>query len=92
LEQIPATVTELVVALARRTNDLYAPARRLMPEIRKIITTLEDDAPRCLLARMSGSGATCFGIYVDKLSAAAAADKIRIAQPAWWVEAGEINV
>jgi 4-diphosphocytidyl-2-C-methyl-D-erythritol kinase len=41
--------------------------------------------PGCLLARMSGSGATCFGLFGDAPAAAVAAQAIRAANPAWWV-------
>jgi len=91
LSGAPATVEELVIALKLRSNDLYAPACRLMPEIAEIITAL-CSTDQCLLARMSGSGATCFGIYADNDAAERAAEKIRAAYPAWWVRAGEIAV
>jgi 4-diphosphocytidyl-2-C-methyl-D-erythritol kinase len=38
-----------------------------------------------MLARMSGSGATCFGLFADPLSANAAARALQAAQPGWWV-------
>ena len=41
----------------------------------------------CYLARMSGSGATCFGLFADPLTAAAAASALRAAHPGWWVDA-----
>ncbi|MDA3889425.1 MAG: 4-(cytidine 5'-diphospho)-2-C-methyl-D-erythritol kinase, partial [Allgaiera sp.] len=43
--------------------------------------------PDCLLARMSGSGATCFGLFATGQAAEAAATRLRAAQPGWWVEA-----
>ncbi|MEI9932087.1 MAG: hypothetical protein WDM89_16485 [Rhizomicrobium sp.] len=43
--------------------------------------------PDVLLARMSGSGATCFGIFRDETSAAKAAELVSTAHPAWWVQA-----
>jgi len=39
----------------------------------------------CRVARMSGSGATCFGLFDDPLAASAAARAIRVAEPRWWV-------
>ena len=90
LEQTPTTVDELVAALKARGNDLYAPACRLMPEITEIMTVLEASG-ECLLARMSGSGATCFGIFADPTSAKSVAHQIRVARPRWWVETGVIN-
>jgi 4-diphosphocytidyl-2-C-methyl-D-erythritol kinase len=90
LEQAPATVDDLVAALSERGNDLYAAACRLMPEIAIIVAAL-GASENCLLARMSGSGATCFGLYPNDDAAKAAAEKIRHAHPRWWVQAGAIN-
>jgi 4-diphosphocytidyl-2-C-methyl-D-erythritol kinase len=90
LEKTPETVENLVAALKARKNDLYSPASRLMPEIAEIITVLEASG-ECLLARMSGSGATCFGIFPDETSAKSAAHQIRVMRQRWWVETGVIN-
>ena len=43
-------------------------------------------APGCLLARMSGSGGTCFGLFEDEAAAAGAAGAIARDDPAWWVQ------
>jgi 4-diphosphocytidyl-2-C-methyl-D-erythritol kinase len=43
-----------------------------------------------LLARMSGSGATCFGLFADAAAAQLAAEQIAQTQPAWWVRAGRL--
>lgn len=90
LTETPATVAALVAALRARGNDLYAPACRLMPDITAIVAALDDTAG-CLLARMSGSGATCFGLYDSAAAASAAAARIKKTSPDWWVEAGVIN-
>lgn len=71
----------LSLALAGR-NDLEAPARRLAPVIDDVLMLLGDGAP--ILARMSGSGATCFALYASDGDRAAAATRIRTAQPGWW--------
>ncbi|MEG3175253.1 4-(cytidine 5'-diphospho)-2-C-methyl-D-erythritol kinase [Sphingomonas sp. RB3P16] len=71
----------LAVALAAR-NDLEPPARKLAPEIDAVLDLLAMPAP--ILARMSGSGATCFALYASAADRAAAATRIRTAQPAWW--------
>ncbi|PTS83006.1 4-(cytidine 5'-diphospho)-2-C-methyl-D-erythritol kinase, partial [Sphingomonas sp. HMWF008] len=71
----------LSLALAGR-NDLEAPARRLAPVIDDVLTLLGEGAP--ILARMSGSGATCFALYASVADRAAAAARIRAAQPGWW--------
>ncbi len=46
--------------------------------------------PGCRLARMSGSGATCFGLFADSMAAQLAAEEIAGARPDWWVRAGRL--
>ncbi len=70
--------------LADRRNDLTTPAIELMPGIAVILDRLAR-LPGCLLARMSGSGATCFALFARAESAAAAADTLRGENPGWWV-------
>ena len=89
-EKTPETVSEMVAMLKARGNDLYAPAVRMMPEIAEIISVLEASG-ECLLARMSGSGASCFGIFPDETSAKSAAHQIRVMRQKWWVVMGVIN-
>ena len=72
---------DMAAALGRLTNDLQAPAVALQPVIGEVLTALES-LPGALLARMSGSGATCFAIFATPEQAAAAAEKIR--HPGWW--------
>lgn len=71
-------------ALARRRNDLEAPARGLEPLVGETLAAL-DAAPRRLLARMSGSGATCFALFRTGAEAAGAVAALRRARPARWV-------
>jgi 4-diphosphocytidyl-2-C-methyl-D-erythritol kinase len=66
--------------LARLRNDLEAPAIALAPVIGTVLRRLTDE-PGCLLARMSGSGATCFGIFATPAEAAEAARRL---DPHWW--------
>lgn len=75
--------------LAECTNSLQPPAERLLPGIRKIVSTLAE-LPGCRLARMSGSGATCFGLLDDWETAVRSADRIAGAHPDWWVAPGRI--
>jgi 4-diphosphocytidyl-2-C-methyl-D-erythritol kinase len=63
-------------------NDLQSAAERLEPAISHIISAIADE-PGCALARMSGSGATCFGLF-ETIDAAAASAK-RLEQKGWWV-------
>ncbi|OCW55573.1 4-(cytidine 5'-diphospho)-2-C-methyl-D-erythritol kinase [Hoeflea olei] len=66
-------------------NDLEAPARQIAPAIGDCLSALSDTG--ALLARMSGSGASCFGIHADADAAAEAARRLRQAYPGWFVAA-----
>ncbi len=70
-------------------NDLEPPARALAPEIDRALAALAD-TEGCLIARMSGSGATCFGLYADSAAALAGAETLRAAHPGWWIAAAPI--
>ncbi len=78
------TPAELAAFLTMQRNDLEPPAVTLEPVIGRVKAALTAQAG-CLMARMSGSGATCFGLFADPLSANAAARAIRVAEPGWWV-------
>jgi 4-diphosphocytidyl-2-C-methyl-D-erythritol kinase len=79
-----ATLDEMIGWLAGAANDLEEPAQHLAPQIETVLAALDASAG-CRLARMSGSGATCFGIYADAAEAQAAA--AAIARPGWWTVA-----
>jgi 4-diphosphocytidyl-2-C-methyl-D-erythritol kinase len=83
-QPMPGERAGLLAWLHARGNDLEGPARRLLPAIREVIQALEAQ-PGCRLARMSGSGATCFGVFDDAPAAARAAQTIRRARSGWWV-------
>ncbi len=72
----------LSIALAGR-NDLEPPARAVAPTIDEVLALL-NAAPGVTLARMSGSGATCFALFDDAAARTRAATAIRTAQPGWW--------
>jgi 4-diphosphocytidyl-2-C-methyl-D-erythritol kinase len=74
---------ELAAWVAMQRNDMETAATRLLPIIADVRRALSAQ-PGCLLSRMSGSGATCFGLFADPLSANAAARAISTAQPTWW--------
>jgi 4-diphosphocytidyl-2-C-methyl-D-erythritol kinase len=74
----------LAAMLAGRGNDLTAGAQRLVPEIADVLAAIAAQ-PGCLLARMSGSGATCFGLFADETDAAQAASALRARAPNWWI-------
>ncbi|MEN9410949.1 MAG: hypothetical protein RL216_2923 [Pseudomonadota bacterium] len=78
------SAAELAAFLSMQRNDLEAPAMALQPVIGRVKAALSAQ-PGCRVARMSGSGATCFGLFDDPLAAHAAARAIRAAEPAWWV-------
>jgi 4-diphosphocytidyl-2-C-methyl-D-erythritol kinase len=81
--EAPRDAAVLAGLLASRANDLDPPARRLCPAVVEVLSALGRQAD-CLLARMSGSGATCFGLFDSAAAAAAAARHIADRQPAWW--------
>src|SRR5262249_34877510 len=83
--QWPSSPAHLVPALAKDRNDLEAPAIELQPVIAALLAVLRN-LPGCRLARMSGSGATCFGLFDTSAAAAAAARTLRVGYPDWWVE------
>lgn len=85
----PRDARELAAQLAERRNDLAPPAIRLAPVVGEMIGLIEQ-TDSCLLARMSGSGATCFGLYADQASAECAAAALMAQRPNWWVSAAEI--
>lgn len=78
-------LSDLLDFMRARGNDLEAPATRLLPAIGEIKAALETQ-PGCLLAAMSGSGPTCFGIFADQAQARLAADRIAGAHSGWWVK------
>ncbi len=81
---------QLLQFLAAQSNDLELPAVALQPVIAGVLTALRE-LPGCKLARMSGSGATCFALFA---AAAAARDAAKIMSgkfPHWWVKATTLN-
>lgn len=83
------TAQDMVVDLNATTNDLQAPALSQCPVIGTVLASIES-LPGCLLSRMSGSGATCFGIFSSPESAVAAAHVLsaQSARLGWWTWAG----
>jgi 4-diphosphocytidyl-2-C-methyl-D-erythritol kinase len=85
-----ASVEDWVEALAASSNDLEAPATRLQPVIGEVLSALSA-TNGAWLARMSGSGATCFAIFENTAEAQRAAQKIQLDHPQWWVHAGVLS-
>lgn len=86
LERRPDSAADLAILLRARRNDLEAPARFLAPEIDPVLAALKAQAG-CLLVRLSGSGATCFGLFAEKRAAEFAARNLSRAYPKWWTAA-----
>jgi 4-diphosphocytidyl-2-C-methyl-D-erythritol kinase len=85
-----ASVEDWVEVLAESSNDLEAPATRLQPVIGQVLSALSA-TDGAWLARMSGSGATCFAIYENTAEAHRASQKIQRDHPGWWVHAGVLS-
>lgn len=78
-------VRALAAFLQGLRNDLASPAMLICPEIARVLSALEQ-RQGCLIARMSGSGATCFGLFPDASSARTAAHSLQRHYPQWWVQ------
>lgn len=83
----PMTPNALIDYLDRTANDLEAPALALVPQVREVLNALRA-LPGVLLARMSGSGATCFALCESNNAARSAAATLNALQPGWWAVAG----
>lgn len=84
------SIADWVDVLETVANDLEAPALRIEPVIGDVLEVLRSSAG-VKLARMSGSGATCFAIYGAAAEAHAAAENISRDHPGWWVHAGTLS-
>lgn len=82
--ETPVSVEAFAGLLRERDNDLTEAAVRLAPVIADVLDALEA-APGCHLSRMTGSGATCFGLFDDEAAAASAAGALQ--RDGWWVQA-----
>ncbi len=85
-----ASIEDWIAALADGTNDLEAAAIEVAPAIEDTLTELRG-CDGVQLARMSGSGATCFALWTNAGAATAAAQRLRAAHPQWWVHAGKLG-
>ncbi len=85
----PVERAGLLPWLRARPNHLQASACRLVPAIGAVLAALEAQ-PGCELARMSGSGASCFGLFADQGAMEAATRAIRRAHPEWWLAGSSV--
>lgn len=76
--------------LGKQRNDLEAPARLVAPAIGVALARIAA-TDGCLLSRMSGSGATCFGLYASSVEAGDAALALAEAHPDWWIRAAALS-
>ncbi len=88
-EEAPKDAARLVEIIADRGNDLFASALGIQPEIGKVIEALQG-LDGALLARMSGSGATCYGIFAGEKEALAGAQRLSQSNPKWWITAAKM--
>lgn len=84
-----ADAPSLARFIAAMRNDLEPAAAALAPPVALCRTALAAQ-PGCLVARMSGSGATCFGLFAGEAEAGRAQSALRRAHPGWWVEAAPV--
>jgi 4-diphosphocytidyl-2-C-methyl-D-erythritol kinase len=80
-------VSAMAADLSELRNDLQSAAIKMQPSIGAVLAAL-DSTRGCLLARMSGSGASCFGLYVDAETAYRAAEALP--DPSWWRWSGTL--
>jgi 4-diphosphocytidyl-2-C-methyl-D-erythritol kinase len=85
-----ASLEDWVEALAAGSNDLEVPATRIQPVIGEVLAALSA-TNGAWLARMSGSGATCFAIFENTAEAQRASQEIQQGHPQWWVHAGLLS-
>lgn len=85
-----SSVADWIAAIAAVPNDLEAPAIRIQPVIAEVLSALAS-ADGAQLARMSGSGATCFAVFEESAAAQRAAAGIARDHPEWWVHAGALS-
>ena len=85
-EAIPPDREGYLSYIRSQTNDLEAPAMLIQPAVAGVLSALRALAG-CRLARMSGSGATCFGVFDSTRTAARAATALRKQHAGWWVRA-----
>ena len=81
---------EAAVWLNEGRNDLEAPAIALEPAVERVLDALRR-LDGCMLSRLSGSGPTCFGIFLSQDAAAEAASEMRRSYPNWWVQATTLS-
>lgn len=85
-----STLQDFFDFLKRTENQLTRAACEEVPEIGNVLNTLSNEEG-CALARMSGSGATCFGLFETEEAAKQAKSSVQASNPDWWVRSGWIG-
>ena len=83
-----ADFAEFIGFIGKLRNDLERPAKQIRPEIEGVLQALRES--RAALARMSGSGATCFGLFPTKSEAERCAQQMRLRHSGWWIDVGSL--
>ena len=76
---------DLAAWLAGQRNDLQAAAVAVAPQVGAVLETLAGE-PEALLARVSGSGGTCFALCASDIEAESLAERLEAMAPGWWVQ------
>jgi len=87
---VPTKTGPLIELLKQQDNDLTVAATACSPAVGEVLAALRS-APGSVLARMSGSGATCFALFGSRQEAAAAAQRLAGERTNWWVQAAAIG-
>src|SRR5262249_51174099 len=90
VRRLPKGLDGLIDFLSTQGNDLERPAMALRPVIGRVLRALRKEHG-CRLARMSGSGATCFGLFESARAARTAALRIKTSHPGRWVSAANLR-
>lgn len=85
-----AQPADWLAAIGHGRNDLEPVAVKIEPVIAEVLSMLAA-SKGCALSRMSGSGATCFGLFDSDASAANAAAALQAKHPNWWIEASALS-
>ena len=88
LKKIPKEKKNFFLEIKKRRNDLEPVACSIAPIIKQVLESISSNFG-CRIARMSGSGSTCFGLFDDITYARKAALEVKHANPDWWVVAGK---
>lgn len=87
--EVPQNAAEWKALAQATSNNMTRAAMRIVPEIGEVLEAIASQ-PECFLARMSGSGATCFGVFESVETAEKAKENLIRNHPKWWVRVGEM--